>query len=64
MAILLIGLVMFVGSAFALWRMLPRNGKPHRLVATFMETYVAIAICAGLALGVALILSGIGTQLS
>ena len=64
MAVLLIGIVMFVVSAVALWRMLPRNGKPHRLVTTFMETYVAIAICAGLALGVALILSGIGNQLS
>jgi hypothetical protein len=35
---------------------LPRGGRRHRFVETELEPYVAVAICAGVALGFALVL--------
>ncbi|MFN3658345.1 MAG: hypothetical protein ACK4UO_13925 [Pseudolabrys sp.] len=63
MATLLAGAAMFAAAVVVLRQILPRNGQPHRLVATFLEPLVAIAICAGLGLGFTLILSGIQDQL-
>ena len=43
---------------------LPRHGKTHRFVGTEMEPYVAVAICADVALGFCLVLSGVLARLS
>ena len=51
-AILVIGFALFLYC-------LPRGGKTHRLVGTEFEPYVAVAFCAGTALSLTMIFSGL-----
>jgi len=52
------GLAVLIVTAVVFLSCLPRGGRRHRFVETELEPYVAVAICSGVALGFALILSG------
>ena len=41
------------------WALLPRGGKLHRWVNTELEPYISVALCAGVALGFTMTLSGV-----
>src|SRR5262245_49145525 len=56
---LIAGIVVLVLTAGSFLYLLPRGGKRHRFVETELEPYVAVAICAGVALSFTMILSGI-----
>jgi hypothetical protein len=57
------GLVVFGGGSAGLWYFKPTNGQPHRLtVMPLLDSLIPIAIVTALAIGVALIVSGIGLQ--
>ena len=55
---LLIGLAVMLVTAVTFAWMLPRGGKKHRFVDTELESYVAVAFCSAVALGLTMILSG------
>jgi hypothetical protein len=56
----LVGIVFIIASGTALWRLLPTDGKRHRLAtAPFLESIIPIGIVAGFAVGVALVLAGV-----
>ena len=56
----IVGIVFIVASCAVFWRLLPTNGKLHRLAtAPFLESIIPISIVAGFAIGVALIFAGI-----
>jgi hypothetical protein len=58
--IAIIGLLFIVASAAAFWRLLPTDGKIHRLATTsFLESIIPICIVAGFAIGAALIFAGL-----
>ena len=52
-----IAVLLLTGGLF--WYCLPRGGKTHRFVGTELEPYVAVAFCAGVALGCSMIVSSI-----
>jgi len=58
--VVIVGLL-FVAASFALlWRLLPVNGKIHRLAdAPFLESIIPIGIVSGFAIGVALLFAGL-----
>jgi hypothetical protein len=58
------GLIVSGGGGATLWYLIsPRNGQPHRLArAPFLDSLLPIAIVSALAIGVALIVAGIGIQ--
>ena len=56
---LLTGIAVLAVTVLVFVACLPRGGKRHRFVETELEPYVAVAICAGVALGFSMILSGI-----
>ena len=57
------GLIVTGGGGATLWYLIPRNGQPHRLArAPFLDSLLPIAIVSALAIGVALIIAGIGIQ--
>ena len=59
-AILLIsGLVVMLVTVGAFWFLLPRGDKIHRWADTEWEPYIAVALCAGVALSFTMVLSGI-----
>lgn len=54
------GIVFIIASCAVLWRLLPTNGKVHRLAtAPFLESIIPICIVAGFAIGVALVFAGV-----
>jgi hypothetical protein len=59
MVALISGIVVLVVTAISFAVLLPRDGKRHRFVDTPLEPYVSVAICAGVALGFSMTLSGI-----
>jgi len=64
MTLLLSGAAVLLVTAIVFWSCLPRGGKMHRFVGTEMEPYVAVGICAGVALGFCMILSAVLAQAS
>jgi hypothetical protein len=64
MLTLLAGLAVFVATSVLFRRLMPRDGKTHRLVGTEWEPYVAVAFCAGFALSFTMILSAVITLAS
>lgn len=58
------GLVVLGLTIGAFVALLPRGGKMHRWVGTEWEPYIGVALCAGIALGMTMCLSGILNQLS
>lgn len=55
------GLIVTGGGGVTLWYMSPRNGQPHRLArAPVLDSLVPVAIVSALAIGVALIVAGLG----
>ena len=58
--IAIVGLIFIIVSVAVFWRLLPTDGKLHRLAtAPFLESIIPICIVAGLAVGVALIFAGL-----
>jgi len=58
--IALVGLMFIAASVVVLWRLLPTEGKVHRLAtAPFLESIIPICIVAGFAVGVALVFAGL-----
>jgi hypothetical protein len=56
----LVGIAFMIASGAAFWRLLPTNGKVHRLAtAPFIESIIPIGIVAGFAIGAALIFAGL-----
>jgi hypothetical protein len=51
----LIGLGILSVTAFLFWKILPRDGKVHRLVGTEWEPYFAISFVGAAALGIGMI---------
>ncbi|HWM45927.1 MAG TPA: hypothetical protein VNR11_03320 [Xanthobacteraceae bacterium] len=58
MASLIAGIVVLIATGIAFVALLPRGGRMHRWVDTAWEPYVAVALCAGVALTFTLVLSG------
>jgi hypothetical protein len=56
---LMSGTAVFVLTGIVFWYCLPRDGKPHRFVATEFEPYVGVAFCSAIALSFTLMLSGV-----
>jgi hypothetical protein len=59
MVLLVSGLAVFIVTALVFAALLPRGGKLHRWVNTELEPYISVAICAGVALGFTMTLSGV-----
>ena len=60
MMLIAAGAGVFGATFVAFWMCLPDSeGRIHRLTNTEWEPYVAVVFCAGFALGVTMILSGI-----
>jgi hypothetical protein len=59
MVLLVSGLAVFVVTGLIFWALLPRGGKLHRWVNTEFEPYISVALCAGVALGFTMTLSGV-----
>ena len=58
------GVVVLAITVAVFIALLPRHGKMHRFVGTEFEPYVSVALCAGTALGLTMLLSGVLNQLS
>ena len=59
MVLLISGIAVFVLTAVVFAALLPRGGQTHRWTGTELEPYVSVAICAGVALGFTMTLSGV-----
>ena len=59
MLLLASGIVVLVLNGLIFWSALPRDGRKYRFADTAWEPYVGVALTAGFALGVTLLLSGI-----
>lgn len=59
MVLLLSGVAVFAATFAMFAYCLPRGGKFHRFVDTEWEPYIAVAFCAGFALGFTMILSSV-----
>jgi hypothetical protein len=57
MVLLVTGILVLLLTAVVFFSCLPRGGKRHRFVDTEFEPYVAVGICAGVALGFSMALS-------
>jgi hypothetical protein len=56
----IIGILFIVVSCGALWRLLPTEGKVHRLATMpFLESIIPICIVGGFAVGAALVFAGL-----
>jgi hypothetical protein len=51
----IIGFGIFLATLLLFWRVLPRNGKVHRIVGTQWEPYLAILFVGGVGLGLGLV---------
>jgi len=57
------GLIVAGGGGAGLWYFMPHKGKMHPLArAKFLDSLIPIAIVSAIAIGVALIISGIGLK--
>jgi hypothetical protein len=57
---LIVGVVVFAGTAGIFWYCLPsKGGKLYRLADTEWEPYVGVAFCSGVALSFTMILSSL-----
>jgi hypothetical protein len=59
MLALISGIVVLAATVAVFVALLPRGGQRHRFVDTALEPYIGVAICAGVALGFSMTLSGI-----
>jgi hypothetical protein len=60
MMISLLGVLLVAGSVGILWYFRPREGRPSPAAALpLMDTIIPLAVTAGLALGVAMVVSGL-----
>jgi hypothetical protein len=59
MTLIVIGVCVLVVTAIAFAALLPRDGRVHRWANTELEPYISVAICAGVALGFTMVLSGV-----
>ena len=59
MLLLMSGIVVFIVTGAVFAALLPRGGARHRWVDTELEPYISVAICAGIALGLSMTLSGV-----
>jgi hypothetical protein len=59
MFLVLLGLVVLVITGAVFWLLLPRGERLHRWANTELEPYIAVAICAGVAIGFSMTLAGI-----
>jgi hypothetical protein len=59
MALVILGVAVLVVTAIVFVALLPRGGKLHRWAHTEIEPYISVAICAGIALGFTMVLSGL-----
>jgi hypothetical protein len=59
MFLLITGIVVLFATIATFLVLLPRGGQRHRFVETAAEPYIAVAICAGVALGFSMALSGV-----
>jgi hypothetical protein len=59
MLLLAAGIAVILLVAVVFWNALPRDGRKYRFADTAWEPYVGVALTAGIALGVSLILSGV-----
>lgn len=59
----IVGFIVTGASGGLLWRMLPKNGKPHRFAtAPILDSIIPVGIIGGLAVGVSLLFSGLIAQ--
>ena len=59
----IVGLAFVIASAGLFWRVLPVNGKPHRLARMpVVESIMPIGVVAGFAVGVALMFASVSTR--
>ncbi len=58
MLLLIAGIAVFIVTGGVFWALLPRGEKRHRWVDTEFEPYISVALCAGVALGFTMTLSG------
>jgi hypothetical protein len=59
MFLLIAGLAVLGVTIGVFVALLPRGGQRHRFVETALEPYIGVAICAGVALGSSMALSGL-----
>lgn len=59
MLLAIVGLSVLILTLVVFWVLLPRGGRLHRWANTEIEPYISVAICAGLALGFTMLLSGV-----
>jgi hypothetical protein len=59
MLLLIAGIAVFIVTAGVFSALLPRGERRHRWVDTELEPYLSVAICAGVALGFTMTLSGV-----
>jgi hypothetical protein len=59
MPLLITGLVVLAITATVFAMLLPRGEKRHRFVDTAWEPYISVALCAGVALSLTMILSSV-----
>jgi len=58
--IVIVGIVFIAASVGVLWRLLPTEGRLHRLATTsVLESIIPLAIVAAFAIGLALIFAGL-----
>jgi len=61
--IVLVGFAFIAVSAAGFWRMLPTDGKVHRLATVlFLESLLPLMIVAGFAIGAALVFAGVSIR--
>jgi hypothetical protein len=59
MVLAITGVCVLVLTAIVFLSLLPRDGRLHRWANTELEPYISVAICAGIALGFTMLLSGV-----
>jgi hypothetical protein len=59
MVLLISGIAAFLVTGAVFWILMPRGGKVHRFANTEFEPYISVALCAGVALGSTMMLSGV-----
>ncbi len=59
MLLVIIGLSVLILALLTFLALLPRGGRLHRWANTEVEPYISVAICAGVALGFTMMLSGV-----